>query len=102
MQIWLLSDRLGAHDGAGVLRAIGGFALAWCVGFVAVVVPAGAGVREVLLVAVLAPVIGAGGAIAVALASRLLTTAADLMTAAAAAGCSWCRASRWRGSRQAE
>jgi uncharacterized membrane protein YbhN (UPF0104 family) len=99
MQIWLLSDRLGTHDGAGVLRAIGGFSLAWCAGFVAVVVPAGAGVREVLLVAVLAPVIGAGGAIAVALASRMLTTAADLVTAAA--GCSWCRVSRWRGNRKA-
>jgi uncharacterized membrane protein YbhN (UPF0104 family) len=99
MQIWLLSDRIGAHDGAGVLRAIGGFSLAWCAGFVAVIVPAGAGVREVLLVAVLAPVIGASGAIAVALASRMLTTAADLVMAGA--GCSWCRASRWRGSRQA-
>jgi glycosyltransferase 2 family protein len=91
MQIWLLADRLGAHGSAAGLRAIGGFALAWSAGFLAVFVPAGAGVREVLLVAVLAPVTGADGAIAMALASRMLTTAGDLLAAFAAAGYAW----RW-------
>ena len=94
MQIWLLADRLGAHGDAAVLRAVGGFALAWSAGFVAVLVPAGAGVREVVLVAMLVPVTGAVGAIAVALASRMLTTAGDLLGASAAAGCSWRRSSR--------
>jgi uncharacterized membrane protein YbhN (UPF0104 family) len=101
MQIWLLADRLGAHGDAAVLRAFGGFALAWSAGFLAVFVPAGAGVREVVLVAVLAPVTGAVGAIAVALASRMLTTAGDLLAAAAAAGYSWRRSSRCRATREA-
>jgi glycosyltransferase 2 family protein len=101
MQIWLLADRLGAHGGAAALRAIGGFALAWSAGFLAVFVPAGAGVREVLLVAVLAPVTGAEGAIAVALASRMLTTAGDLLAAFAAAGYAWRLSARCRRTRQA-
>ena len=98
VQIWLLSDRLGAHGGAIALRAIGGFSLAWCVGFLAVVVPAGAGVREVVLIAVLSPVAGADGAIAVALASRMVTTAGDLLAALVAAGYSWCRPYRCQES----
>ncbi|HXL93992.1 MAG TPA: lysylphosphatidylglycerol synthase domain-containing protein [Streptosporangiaceae bacterium] len=101
MQVWLLADRLGAHGDAAVLRAFGGFALAWSAGFLAVFVPAGAGVREVVLVAVLAPVTGAVGAIAVALASRMLTTAGDLLAAAAAAGYSWRRSSRCRATPEA-
>jgi len=84
LQIWLLITRLGASYGTGALLAIGGFAFAWCAGFVIVFAPAGAGVREVLLVATLGPVVGVGGATAVALLSRALTTLGDLVTAAAA------------------
>ena len=43
--------------------------------------PPGAGVREVVLVASLSPVLGAGKATAVALVSRLLTTVGDLLAA---------------------
>jgi glycosyltransferase 2 family protein len=68
--------------------SIGGFAFAWSVGFLVVLAPAGAGVREVLLVAMLGPVLGVADATAVALMSRVLTTAGDLITAAVAAGCS--------------
>jgi hypothetical protein len=50
---------------------------------------------------VLAPVTGAVGAIAVALASRMLTTAGDLLAAAAAAGYSWRRSSRCRATPEA-
>jgi glycosyltransferase 2 family protein len=53
--------------------------------------PAGAGIREVLLVAILGPVIGVAGATAVALLSRVLTTLSDLLTAAAAVA--WSRRS---------
>ena len=101
MQIWLLADRLGAHGDAAVLRSVGGFALAWSAGFLAVLVPAGAGVREVVLVAMLVPVTGAVGAIAVALASRMLTTAGDLLAASAAAGYSWRWSSRCRAADEA-
>ena len=86
LQIWLLATRLGAPRGQAALLALGGFAFAWSVGFLAVFVPAGAGVREVVLVALLGPVIGAGAGTAVALVSRALTTIGDLLAAAVAAG----------------
>jgi hypothetical protein len=86
LQIWFLATRLGASDGKTALLAVGGFAFAWCVGFLVVFAPAGAVVREVLLVATLGPVLGAGAATAVALVSRAAMTAGDLLTAAAAAG----------------
>lgn len=84
LQIWVLVTRLGASYGTGVLLAIGSFAFAWCAGFVIVFAPAGAGVREVLLVATLGPAIGVGNATAVALISRVLTVLVDLLTAGAA------------------
>jgi glycosyltransferase 2 family protein len=86
LQIWLLATRLGTPRGTGALLAIGGFAFAWSVGFLAVFAPAGAGVREVLLVALLGPVLGVGAATAVALVSRVLTTVGDLLAAGLAAG----------------
>jgi glycosyltransferase 2 family protein len=86
LQIWLLAIRLGAPDGKAALLAVGGFALAWSVGFLVVLAPAGAGVREVLLVATLGPVLGVADATAIALVSRVLLTVCDLLTAAAAAG----------------
>ena len=52
LQIWILAEKLGAPAGRTVLLALGGYAFAWCVGFVIVIDPAGAGIREVLLVAV--------------------------------------------------
>jgi glycosyltransferase 2 family protein len=85
LQIWLLATRLGAPPGRTVLIALGGFAFAWSVGFVVVLAPAGAGVRDVLLIATLSPVLGTGPATAVALMSRVLMTVADLLTAGLAA-----------------
>jgi uncharacterized membrane protein YbhN (UPF0104 family) len=85
LQIWLLASRLGVADGRVALLAAGGFAFAWSVGFLVVFAPAGAGVREVLLVALLGPVLGTGGATAIALVSRVLMTVGDLATAAVSA-----------------
>jgi uncharacterized membrane protein YbhN (UPF0104 family) len=64
------------------LVALGGFALAWTVGFIAagvlVVTPAGLGVREVALLMVLGPVVADGGAVAaVVLLSRIVHTVSD-------------------------
>jgi glycosyltransferase 2 family protein len=83
--VYVLALSLGAPDGRTALLAVGGFAFAWCVGFLVVFAPAGAGVRDVILVAALSPVISVGQATAVALVSRLLTTIADLLCAAIAA-----------------
>ncbi len=87
LQIWLLATRLGAPDGKTAPLAVGGFALAWSAGFLVVFVPAGVGVREVVLIAALHPVLHVADATAVvALVSRVLLTAGDLLTAAASAG----------------
>jgi uncharacterized membrane protein YbhN (UPF0104 family) len=85
VSVWVLTARLGAGDGRAFLLATGGYAFAWCAGFLVVLAPAGAGVREVVLVASLSPVLSVGKATAVALASRLLSTVGDLLTAGLAA-----------------
>jgi glycosyltransferase 2 family protein len=85
LQIWILTARLGAPLGRSALLALGGYAFAWCAGFLVVFASAGIGVREVLLVATLSPMIGTGPATAVALVSRVVTTAGDLIVAGAAA-----------------
>jgi uncharacterized membrane protein YbhN (UPF0104 family) len=61
-----------------LLLSLGAYALAWTAGFLFVVAPAGAGVREVALVAALAPVLDAGAALAVTVLSRVLMTLGDL------------------------
>ena len=81
LHVYLLAGHLGSASARTLLLAIGGYALAWCVGFLVVFAPAGAGVREVVLVASLTPVLSVGKATAVALASRLITTVADLVSA---------------------
>jgi hypothetical protein len=85
VQIWVLTLALGAPAGKGFLLALGGFAFAWTVGFLFVIAPAGAGVRDVLLALTLGLVIGHGAALAIALVSRVLATVADLVTAGVAA-----------------
>ena len=85
LQIWILAEKLGAPAGRTILLALGGYAFAWCVGFVIVIDPAGAGIREALLVAALAPVLPAGPAFALALVSRAVNTVSDLLVAGVAA-----------------
>jgi hypothetical protein len=84
-QVWLLVTRLGAPPGKGALLALGGFAFAWTVGFLVVIAPAGAGVRDALLALTLGLVVGHGAALAIALVSRVLLTVGDLVTAGVAA-----------------
>jgi uncharacterized membrane protein YbhN (UPF0104 family) len=98
LQIWLLGSRLGLAGGFGLLLAIGGFAFAWCAGFLVVFAPAGAGVREIVLIAVLVGVMSRGDATAVALVSRVLMPIGDLLSAGAAA---WlARPMSWRSARR--
>jgi uncharacterized membrane protein YbhN (UPF0104 family) len=65
-----------------LLLSVGGYALAWTAGFLVLLVPAGAGVREAVLILVLAPVLAHGPALLLALVIRLLATVADLAWAA--------------------
>lgn len=92
-QIWVLADKLGAPVGRTILIALGGYAFAWCVGFVIVFAPAGAGGRDALLILALSPLVGHQAGLAVALVSRGVNTVSDLLVAGAAA------ASRGRGQR---
>jgi hypothetical protein len=95
LQMYLLVDGFGAPVGKTLLLSIGGYAFAWCVGFVVVIDPAGAGLREALIVAALAPVIGGVPALAAALVSRAVNTVADLVCAGTAA-------LAWRHQRKTE
>jgi hypothetical protein len=85
LQIWILAEKFGAPVGKTILLALGGYAFAWCAGFVFVIAPAGGGVRDPLIVASLAPVIGGSPALAVMLVSRAVNTISDLLVAGIAA-----------------
>ena len=61
-----------------LLLATGTFALAWIVGNLAPFAPAGIGVREAVIVALLAPELGVTMAVGVAAASRVVWTIAEL------------------------
>ncbi|MFI7588407.1 lysylphosphatidylglycerol synthase domain-containing protein [Spongisporangium articulatum] len=79
LQVWCLAIPLGAPaDLRNAVLLIGGYALAWAVGFVVIIAPAGAGAREVALAAVLAQVVDRGSVVVVVLLSRVLFTVADL------------------------
>jgi hypothetical protein len=77
-QVWLLLAGMTGRGAGVLLLATGGYALAFTAGLVVVVFPNGIGAREIILIAVLAPVVPHGTALAVAIAARLLTTASDL------------------------
>jgi uncharacterized membrane protein YbhN (UPF0104 family) len=82
LQVWSLAVPLGAPATWRTLAlAVGGYALAWAIGLVVVVAPAGAGAREVALAAVLSTVLDSGAVVVVVLLSRVLFTAADLALA---------------------
>jgi uncharacterized membrane protein YbhN (UPF0104 family) len=82
VQVAALAVPLGAPATAHTLAlAAGGYALAWAVGFVVVIAPAGAGAREVALAAVLSTVLGSGPVVVVVLVSRALFTLTDLALA---------------------
>lgn len=77
--------RGAAEPGPNLLvLATGAYAMAWVVGFVIIVLPAGAGAREAALVLGLAPILGPGAALGVAVVSRFLMLVGDFVTAAVA------------------
>lgn len=83
--LWLLLVAHGQTPSPSVwLLATGAYALAWIVGFLVVVLPAGAGAREAALVLALGATVDAGDALALALVSRVLMLAGDVLLAGAA------------------
>ena len=83
---WALAVGLGADPLEALPVAIGGFAIAFSLGPLLVVLPAGAGVREAVLVVLLASVLTTSEAVAVALTSRGILMLTDGLLAAAGFG----------------
>jgi hypothetical protein len=79
--VWLLAMDVGGDPLMSLRVAIPGYALSFTAGLLFILAPAGVGVRDALLVVVLAPVIGLASATAVAVVARLLATVADVAAA---------------------
>ncbi|HEX5405722.1 MAG TPA: lysylphosphatidylglycerol synthase domain-containing protein [Pseudonocardiaceae bacterium] len=89
LHLWLLA---GSGMGAGgILLCTGAIAIGLNAGLLLFVLPSGAGLRDVVVAAVLATTLGPVRAAAFAVVSRLMFTIGDLTTAVAAAGLA-----RWR------
>src|SRR5438105_10842971 len=76
---WLLARGLGLPGALPVARAAGVFALGYILGLLALFAPGGVGVREVVLIGLLTPALGGGGAVALSVASRILLTVTEVV-----------------------
>jgi uncharacterized membrane protein YbhN (UPF0104 family) len=77
VQVWLMLSATTGRDG-GLLLATGGYALAFCVGLLVIVLPGGIGARDLILIAALATAVPHAEAVAIALVTRVVTTASDV------------------------
>ena len=77
---WILAVSLGME--LSPIHAGSAFAAAYVAGYLMLFAPAGVGVREGFLVALLAPALGSGPATVLAIAARLWMTAAEVIPAA--------------------
>jgi hypothetical protein len=82
---WALARGLIGPNELPVATASGVFAAGYLAGLLALVVPSGLGVREAVFIALLTPSLGAGGAVTLSVASRLLLTATEAAAALLAA-----------------
>jgi uncharacterized membrane protein YbhN (UPF0104 family) len=80
----LLTRDLGGSGARVVAIGVGAFALSWVAGFLFIFAPAGAGVREGVMTAILSTVIAPSAALTVALISRLMMTFGDVLVGSAA------------------
>jgi uncharacterized membrane protein YbhN (UPF0104 family) len=78
---WILLLALHAPAGRALFAAVGGYALAYALGLLAIPVPAGAGVRDVALGAAFSAVVPVSAAAEVAIVSRVALTVIDLTLA---------------------
>ncbi|HEU5262239.1 MAG TPA: lysylphosphatidylglycerol synthase domain-containing protein [Gemmatimonadales bacterium] len=74
LAFWLLARGLGLPGSMPLPTAAGVFALGYILGLLALFVPGGVGVREIVFIGLLAPALGSGGAVALSVASRVLLT----------------------------
>ena len=92
LAFWTTGRALFAIPASDIPRYIGVFALAWLVGLVAFFAPGGIGVREAVIVALLAAPLGQADAIVLAATSRVVLSTIDLVAGAASFGLP----ARWR------
>jgi uncharacterized membrane protein YbhN (UPF0104 family) len=78
---WLLARGLLPEATLPLATAAGVFALGYILGWLALFAPGGVGVRELVFVGLLTPFLGGGGALAVSVASRVLLTATEALSA---------------------
>ena len=81
VSFWLFTRGLGLE--IGLVTGASSFAAAYVLGYLVVFAPAGLGVREGFLIALLTSTVGVGAATALAAASRLWTTVVEVLPAAA-------------------
>lgn len=78
---YVLASPFTTHQLRLAVICVAAFALAWIVGVLVVITPAGVGARETVLVLALSPLIGVGAATSVALLLRVSHTIADIVLA---------------------
>lgn len=82
LHIWALTNGLGiALETPDIVTLAGFYAAAWIAGFLVFLAPAGVGVREAALVAMLSTLMPVAQALVIALVSRLLMTLVDFFAA---------------------
>ncbi|WP_282825233.1 lysylphosphatidylglycerol synthase domain-containing protein [Gulosibacter sediminis] len=80
LQVWILSLGLGLSSDLSTLGlCVLAYALAWTVGFLVIVAPAGIGIREGVLGLLLAGQLTSGAVVALVLLSRIAFTIADVL-----------------------
>jgi uncharacterized membrane protein YbhN (UPF0104 family) len=84
--LWLLARSAAPLGPKGYLICVAAMGLGQVVGMVAILIPSGFGVREVVIVAVLSPFTNPGAALGIALTSRLMLVVADAAAGLAALG----------------
>jgi hypothetical protein len=84
LHLYALTSGLGVTGSRVLAATIGGFALAASVGILVVPAPAGAGIRDVVLIATLGVSLTGAQALGIGLASRVLLIVVDLLIAALA------------------
>lgn len=80
LHLWLLFGAIDGLSARTFIPSVSGFSLAWAVGFLAVLAPAGAGVREGILVLLFSGIYGAAVVLGVAVVSRILLVVVDVVS----------------------
>lgn len=98
LHVWVLVRSLGGDASATLLPSVFGYALAASVGMLAILLPAGLGLRELLLGLLLADQLPHSVVVTVVLLSRFIITMADVV--AAAVGWGYARSHRLLAPRE--